>query len=363
MSDAAVGGPRLIDRFDTLLLDLDGVVYIGLDPVPHAATAIAAARAAGVSCVYVTNNANRPATVVAQHLVELGVPATAADVVTSPQAAAALLCEWVPDGSCVLVIGGSGIDEALTEAGYLPVRARDPQVAAVMQGFSPDVSWRDLAMASYAVADGLPWIATNLDRTIPTPLGIAPGNGTLVGVVTAATGRVPDAVAGKPEPPLLRAAVERAGARRPLMIGDRLDTDIAAGPRAGVPTLLVLTGVTTLADLLVAGHDERPDHVTLDLAGLLEPYPEVSCTQAGTTVTVEVGAVRATLADGRLALVGDGPAGQIAHAAAAACWAAADAGLPVDLDQVRAVVIAAAPAVVRVPGTVGAERREAHSAR
>lgn len=363
MTDAAGGVARLVDRFDALLFDLDGVVYIGPDPVAHAPETIAAARAAGADCVFVTNNANRSAQVVADHLAQIGVPAVAADVVTSPQAAASLLRGLVPDGSTVLVVGGSGIDDALTAAGYRPVRARDAAVAAVMQGFSPDVSWRDLAMASYAVADGLPWIATNLDRTIPTPAGIAPGNGALVGVVAAATGRTPDAVAGKPEPPLLRTAIDRVRAAAPLMIGDRLDTDIAAGPRAGVPTLLVLTGVTTAAELLAAGPGERPDYVAADLTALLEPYPAVEVVTVGGGATASCGAVVARVSGDRIEVSGAGPAGQVAHVVAAGCWRLADEGRPVDLDQVLSALTAAVPELVGPAATVGPRRLEAHDAR
>ena len=137
------------------------------------------------------------------------------------------------------------------------------------------MSWRDLAEATFAVRTGLPWIATNPDLTFPAPGGIAPGNGALVRLVAETVGRGPDAVAGKPEPPLLREAIRRTRAQRPLMVGDRLDTDIAAGARIGIPSLLVFTGVTTLAELLAAIPEERPEYLGADLRVLLEPYPEV----------------------------------------------------------------------------------------
>ena len=204
-----------MSRFDALLFDLDGVVYVGAAPVPHAAESIAAARAAGLACGYVTNNASRSASAVAEHLLDLGIDATIDDVITSPQAAVSLLPDYVPAGSRVLVIGGSGIDDALVAAGYLPVRTLADGPAAVMQGFSPDVSWRDLAEATFAVRSGLPWIATNPDLTFPAPGGIAPGNGALVRLVAETVGRGPDAVAGKPEPPLLREAVRRTAGAAP----------------------------------------------------------------------------------------------------------------------------------------------------
>ncbi len=319
----------LVDGFDALLFDLDGVVYVGPDAVPNAVESIAAARLRGVSCVFVTNNAARPAHAVAAHLTAIGVPCQDVDVVTSPQAAVSLLPRYVPDGARILVVGGVGIDEALSERGYRPVRHLDDAPAAVMQGYSPDLSWRDLAEATFAVRSGLPWISTNPDLTFPTPRGVAPGNGSLVKAVAHAVGRDPDAVAGKPEPPLLLEAIARVAAQRPLMIGDRLDTDIAAGPRAGVPTLLVMTGVTSFAEVLAAIPEERPDYLGADLRVLVEPYPQVHCGDGRATC----GAASAAESDGRLMLVGtsaqdpwDG-----LRAAAAVAWQCADREVTIDV--------------------------------
>lgn len=322
----------LLARFDALLFDLDGVVYVGPAPVPHAAESIAAARVAGLACGYVTNNASRSAAAVAEHLVELGVEATVDDVITSPQAAVSLLPGFVPDGSRVLVIGGTGIDDALVDGGYVPVRTLADGPAAVMQGFSPDVSWRDLAEATFAVRTGLPWIATNPDLTFPAPGGIAPGNGALVRLVAETVGRGPDAVAGKPEPPLLREAVRRTRAQRPLMVGDRLDTDIAAGARVAIPSLLVFTGVTTLAELLAAIPEERPQYLGADLRVLLEPYPDVVAD--GDAVTCRGSS--AMVAGDALAVHVDGDPWDAVRAAAARAWAATDAGQPVRVDDALA---------------------------
>jgi HAD superfamily hydrolase (TIGR01450 family) len=265
----------LVHQFDALLFDLDGVVYVGPEPVAHAAEAIGAARARGARCGFITNNASRSADEVAVHLRELGIGASSDDVVTSPQAAVSLLPQYVADGARVLVVGGAGIDDELRRHGYLPVRSLSDDPAAVMQGFSPDVSWRDLAEATFAVRRGLPWIATNPDLTFPASGGIAPGNGALVRIVAETVGRQPDAVAGKPEPPLLEEAIRRLGAIRPLMIGDRLDTDVAAGSRVSIPTLLVFTGVSTLSETLTAIPPERPTYLGGDLRVLLDPYPAV----------------------------------------------------------------------------------------
>ncbi|MHB1165642.1 MAG: HAD-IIA family hydrolase [Candidatus Nanopelagicales bacterium] len=333
-------GP-LRDAFDAVLFDLDGVVYVGSDPVAHAAEAIAATREAGLACAFVTNNAARSPQDVAEHLAELGIPARPDDVVTSPQAAVTVLAGYVPPGSRVLVIGGGGIDDALAHRGFVPVRSLAEDPAAVMQGFSPDLSWRDLAEATYAVRAGLPWIATNPDLTFPTARGLAPGNGSLVQAVATASGRRPDAVAGKPEPPLLNEAVARTGARRPLMIGDRLDTDIAAGPPAGIPTLLVLTGVSTLDELCGAAPGERPDYIGADLRVLAEPYPLV----AGVGV-VTCGEWRARLVDDAVDAIGpaDRPWDGV-RCAAALSWQAADEGRPVTWASAASMLAALAQAI------------------
>jgi glycerol 3-phosphatase-2 len=337
---AADAHDLLVDRFDALLFDLDGVVYVGPAAVPHAAESIATARGRGVACVYVTNNAARSPQAVADHLTELGVPAGVVDVVTSPQAAVSLLTAYVPAGSRVLVIGGAGISEALVERGFVPVLSLDDGPAAVMQGYSPDLTWRDLAEATFAVREGLPWIATNPDLTFPTPRGVAPGNGSLVDVVARTVGRRPDAVAGKPEPALLREAIGRVGSVHPLMVGDRLDTDISAGTRVSVPTLLVFTGVTTMAELLCAVPHERPHFVSHDLRALLQPYPDV----VEGPDTASCGSARAWISEARLEVdwPHDTDAWDAVRAAAALAWACADAGHELDLDRAAERLTAAA---------------------
>lgn len=318
----------LAEQFDALLFDLDGVVYIGPHAVPHAAEAIAQARADGVRCAYITNNAARTSQVVADHLIGIGVGCTADEVVTSPQAAVTVLGEFVPPGSRVLVIGGAGIADELRARGYEPVRSLAEQPAAVMQGFSPDLGWRDLAEACFAVRTGLPWIATNRDRTFPTPGGAAPGNGALVGVVAATVGREPDAVAGKPEPPLLREAIARLDAQRPLMIGDRLDTDIEAGVRIGVPTLLVMTGITSIDDVVHAQPHERPTYLGADLRVLAEAYEPAVVDPSRTQATCGTAVVEAGV-DGLQVPESVRDAGdrvRILRAAVALAWAIVDAG-------------------------------------
>lgn len=290
MSPTTLSGTTgsLLEEHDVLLLDLDGTVWLGGTVLPHVLDVLTGASRKGLRSVYVTNNASRSPADVAATLVAGGLTVDPADVVTSAQAAAALLAGQLPAGAAVLVVGAEALIAEAAARGLRPVTSgetraghlRNPdadgsdRVAGVLQGFSPDTGWRDLAAAAHAVAAGAVWVASNEDVTIPTPEGLAPGNGSLVGVVAAATGHRPQ-VAGKPGPALLAAAVERTGARAPLVVGDRLDTDLAAAVRASLPGLLVLSGVSTAADLVRAPAAQRPRYIAKDLRGLLERQPEV----------------------------------------------------------------------------------------
>jgi HAD superfamily hydrolase (TIGR01450 family) len=305
----------LVDGYDALLLDLDGVVYVGPRAVTHAIDSISAARARGAVAAYVTNNAARPPSVVVEHLRALGLEVAEHDVVTSAQAGAREVASRVAAGSRVLAVGGPGVALALRARGLEPVSLAAERPVAVLMGYGPDVSWRELAQASYAVGAGALFVATNTDLSIPTDEGIAPGNGTLVAAVSSATGREP-IVAGKPFAPLMRESVERVGARAALVVGDRLDTDIEAGHVSGLPSLLVLTGVTDVVSLLRAEPHRRPTYLAADLRGLLAPAASLVLTAAGDAEDDGLGGLRA---------------------GCLRAWVAADAGLadPTTQDDVR----------------------------
>ncbi|RKT11246.1 HAD superfamily hydrolase (TIGR01450 family) [Streptomyces sp. 1114.5] len=316
----------LTEAYDTALLDLDGVVYAGAQAIEHAVASLDAARTAGMRLAYVTNNASRPPRVVAEHLTELGVPAEPTDVINSAQAAARVVAEKVPPGAKVLVVGGLGLEEALAEQGLVAVRSLADQPLAVVQGFDPSVGWTDLAEASYAVQSGLPWVASNLDLTVPRARGIAPGNGTLVAAVRAATGVEPE-VAGKPLPPMHRETVLRTGAKRPLVVGDRLDTDIEGAFNGGVDSLLVFTGVTTPELLLAAPAEHRPTYLAADLRGLLVPHAAVTVEGDG----FGCGGWAARVEGGALHVTGAGDSWDGLRALCAAAWTALDTdGAPVE---------------------------------
>ncbi|MEQ4210062.1 HAD-IIA family hydrolase [Actinopolymorpha sp. B17G11] len=320
----SAAGEALVQGHDVGLFDLDGVVYVGDEPVAGAPEALGRVRELGMKVRFVTNNASRTPDAVSEHLQRVGVPATAADVVTSAQAAAHLVADRVPAGSRVLVVGGEGLSVALSERGLVPVFSATDAPAAVVQGFHPDVGWRQLAEGAYALASDLPWIASNVDRTLPTDDGLAPGNGALVEVIRIATGRSP-LVAGKPEPPLFLEAVVSSGADRPLVIGDRLDTDIEGAHKAGLPSLLVLTGVTSLVDLATAPPHRRPTYLSRDLDGMFVPHPSPVVGPDGTTCggwRVELESQGADTLQPRL--TGDGDPLDAARAVLAAMWARGD---------------------------------------
>jgi HAD superfamily hydrolase (TIGR01450 family) len=305
-----------LDGADVLLLDLDGVVYRGSAAVPHAVEVLRAVEGRGTRLGYITNNASRRPDVVAAQLRGLGLPCTDDQIVTSPQAAARLLADRLRPGAGVLVIGGDGLSTVVRDAGFRVLTSADEQPDAVVQGFSPDLGWRDLAEASFALADPeVLWVATNTDWTIPVDRGIAPGNGTLVSAVHAAVGRLP-VVAGKPETPLFETAVDRFESRSPFFVGDRLDTDIAGAVAAGMPSALVLTGIDGPKELLAAPVTSRPDHVLGDLRGLLEPYPEVRRKRNGFAVGDALVRVHGVEVD----ILKEGQPLDLVRAACAAVW-------------------------------------------
>lgn len=254
----------LAQQHDCLLLDLDGTVFRGHVPTTGAIETLAAVEARSL---FVTNNASRSAGEVAAHLSELGFTATAADVVTSAQSAARLLAERLPAGSTVLVVGTDALAAEVTAVGLRPVRSFADGPAAVVQGLSMAIGWAELAEAALAIRAGALWVTANLDVTLPTERGLLPGNGSLVAALRAATDAEP-VVAGKPAPALIHDALARGDFQRPLVVGDRLDTDIAGANAVGLPSLMVLTGVGTARDAVHAPPGRRPSYLGADLRAL-----------------------------------------------------------------------------------------------
>jgi HAD superfamily hydrolase (TIGR01450 family) len=274
---------ELAGDYDLVIFDLDGVIYLIDKPIEGAAEAVERLRSGGTPVAYATNNASRRAAEVAGLLTGMGVPAAPAEVLTSAGVAAVLLADRLPAGSRVLVVGAEALRAEVRDAGLIPVEKLEDKPAAVVQGFGPDVGWRLLAEAALAVRAGATWVATNTDRTLPSLRGPLPGNGSLVSVLRTALDREPDLVCGKPEPALFTTAAAQSGAKRPLTVGDRLDTDIQGAVGAGMDSLLVLTGVSGPADLLGATPERRPTYVSADLSGLFGPADAVRVPLDGDT--------------------------------------------------------------------------------
>lgn len=271
---------KVLGTFETLLLDLDGVIYEGNRAIVDAVESISELRAKGIQIGYVTNNASRTSEAIAEQLRAFGLELKAEDVITSAQAGAGLLKQIVPAGSKVLVVGGEGLRSNVSLAGFQVVESSKDLPAAVIQGFDPSVGWKQLAEASYAIQNGAKWVATNQDWTIPREEGLAPGNGTLVSAVHTAVGQLP-VVAGKPEKAIFETALSRFGSSSAVYVGDRLDTDVLGANRAGIGSALVMTGVTTRKELLAAKDESRPTYILGTLKELLTGYQQPTKTKRG----------------------------------------------------------------------------------
>jgi glycerol-1-phosphatase len=319
----------LIEGYDGIVCDLDGVVYRGQHVVPHAVKSLLSAASAGVLVVYATNNASRTPAEVAAHLEALGLPGPGERVVTSAQVAASLVARRCPVGSRVLAVGGPGVTLALEEAGLLPVspqprRSSEP-VVAVVQGYGANVGWTDLAEVAYAVQAGAFWVATNIDSTLPTDRGLAPGNGALVAAVRAAVG-VDPVVAGKPNTRLyeLSTSVLGTGIGRTLAIGDRLDTDILGATAAGMDSLFVFGGVHGWTAVAGAEPAARPRYVATDLRSLHSLYVEAVQDGADPSRWTCGGASAWVSVTGELVMGQGGALNERVRAALKAIWDARD---------------------------------------
>jgi glycerol 3-phosphatase-2 len=317
--------------YDVALLDLDGVVYIGGTPIPGAPEALTQAKHGGMRLAFVTNNASRTPAAVAALLAGMNVPAEPSEVVTSAQAAARLLADKLPGGARVLVIGSTALRLAVRERGLVPVSTAADKPQAVVQGYGPGIGYPALAEGGLAVRAGALFVGTNADSTLPGPHGIQPGNGSLLQVIEHATGVAP-IIAGKPEPPLHRESVIRTQAKNPLVVGDRLDTDIEAAHRAGADSLLVLTGVSRPADVVLAPPAQRPTYIGQTLDALLQPYPAVTRADDGASCG---GWTALRTESGPLALKGTGTAIDGLRALAAAAW---DSGEDLGRDRIDAAL-------------------------
>lgn len=271
---------KLWGKYDTLLADLDGVVYEGKQAIEFAVESINALQTEGVAVGYVTNNSSRKPETIAAQLNDFGLRVNADDIIGSAQTGVELLAKLIPEGSKVLVVGGEGLRSRVSECGFEVVDSADENPAGVIQGFAPDVAWKNLAEAAFAIQNGARWVATNSDWTLPQERGLAPGNGTLVSAVHTAVGQLP-LVAGKPEPAIFETAIRVFNSNKALFVGDRIDTDITGANRAGIDSALVLTGVSTRKELIGMKPEGRPTYILGSLKELRSDYVAPKATKRG----------------------------------------------------------------------------------
>lgn len=285
----------LIDSYDAALFDLDGVVYLGPEPVEGAAEGIAELRRRDKAVAFVTNNAARRPETVVEHLQHIGVACELGDVVTSAQVTAGLVRERLDSGAPVLIVGTEALADEIRSVGMTVVESAADEPVAVVQGYDPAMSYPRLDEAAIALQHGAQWFVTNLDSTRPTDRGIVPGCGTQVDSVRA-TVDVKPIVSGKPARPLLDATVERLGVQHPIFVGDRIDTDIMGAVAAGMDSLFVFTGAHGVADLVAADESGRPTHIGWDLRALTAPARVATVSGS----SAECGGQRARVADGAI---------------------------------------------------------------
>ncbi|MFQ5923419.1 MAG: HAD-IIA family hydrolase [Anaerolineales bacterium] len=249
-----------------LVFDMDGVLWRGGKALPGVREAFSRLRTRQIPFVLATNNATQTFEEVRSRMESVGVSIQQHEVLTSAEGAASHLKQHVPEGARVYAIGDPALHHALEEAGF-SVQESSDGVAAVVVGMDWSLTWEKLAEATYALMNGAFFMGTNPDVTFPTERGLAPGNGAILAALETATGQKAT-IFGKPEPHLFTEALQRIGTpmTHTVAVGDRLETDILGGKRAGLPTALVLTGVTTAEQ--VAGSDLQPDWVFENLEEL-----------------------------------------------------------------------------------------------
>lgn len=256
----------LVEAYDCALLDLDGTLFRGDRAIPGAPEAVARLRTLGVRPVFMTNNSSRSPVAVSSHLRGIGISASPEEVVTSATATAALLASR--GYRTAFIIGGPGLREAIGDVGIAAAPDAAPEADAVVVGWDTDVTYERLRIASVLVQRGAALVASNPDRSFPAADGLRwPGAGALLAVVELTTGRNAEVV-GKPRAPLYLAAREAGGGGRPLVVGDRLDTDIAGAVSLGWDSLLVLSGVSSRAEITPP---VVPTFVGTDLGALFDP--------------------------------------------------------------------------------------------
>ncbi|MGH2572510.1 MAG: HAD-IIA family hydrolase [Actinomycetota bacterium] len=293
----------IAERYDALFFDLDGVVYRGDQVIPNAPRALNGVRDLRVNVLFLTNNSSKTPEEVARNLGRLGVRAIPEEVLTSGLATASMLWQEGAEGRTAFVIGERGVKEALAAAGIRILDGEPERSDLVVVGWDRSVDYRKLRVASLLIERGAKLVATNADAAYPAPDGLWPGAGAILAAVTTTTEAVPTVV-GKPGRPLFEAAARLTGAKNPLVIGDRLESDIVGARGMGWDSLLVFTGTARPPDLLRGF--PLPTYLGADLSALLEDTPRGEFRRAAQR---DVGALRALL--GAAALTAEGVEGRL----------------------------------------------------
>lgn len=260
----------LPSNIKALILDMDGVIWKADAPIGDLAATFQRIRERGLKYVFATNNSTKTSEQYVERLNEFGVQAEPWQVVTSSQAAARAIAQTFPQGTKILVIGEDGLRIPILQEGFEMVSLENASEAkVVVMGMDRAVSFEKLSEAALLIRKGIPFYATNIDKTFPTPRGQIPGAGAWVSVITTAT-NVEPIVAGKPFPFLMDLSLEKLGTSKEetLVVGDRLETDIAAGQAVGCPTALVLSGVSTREQAV--NWNPAPDVIVSDLSELIK---------------------------------------------------------------------------------------------
>lgn len=258
-----------VDEFDGFLIDLDGVVWEGREFLPGAIEALKALSESEKQVVFVTNNSVRPPGDYAERLRQGGAAVQDERVITGGVATAELAAERVGAGASAFVIGAPGFKEAVADAGLrLMVGEAGQSADAVLVSAHREFDYAELFTATRALQNGAKLFGTSRDPTLPMPGGAWPGTGATLAAVETASGKLAE-IGGKPEPHLFEQARELiAGAERVAMVGDRIASDIEGGRRAGLATVLVLSGATSREQAAAA--EPAPDLILDDLAALLQ---------------------------------------------------------------------------------------------
>lgn len=276
----------LIQSYNVLLFDLDGVIYKGNSPVIHAVKTLnILSNKKEICIVYITNNASKSIIQIDRKLINLGIINRPKRIISSVQPTIEIVKNYANRNDKVLILGSEYLKRTIKNLGFKIANSSLDSPKILIQGLSPLTSWTDLAEACYALSKNkIPWIVTNMDKCIPKERGFAPGNGALVDLIKNTTGHTP-IVAGKPEPKIFQLALKSAQKYlhsfnkttrvKPLVIGDRLDTDIFGGNKLSIDTALVLTGVDSIQKAILASKHQRPKYIFGNLSDLLKPYPSI----------------------------------------------------------------------------------------